>query len=119
AQCYGVPAPAPAFVYSALGQRPLPTKQQVVADAVDSIAARFNLRYNEQKWVNATIELITHDPRAREQFMAGDLTIFTRGQFTALGGLEALRRFSDRERVFAAVRAAPIVRQSMQGGTAA
>jgi hypothetical protein len=54
---YGVPAPTPAFVYNALGKRPLPTKDKVVADTVDSIAARFNLRYGDQKWLNATAEL--------------------------------------------------------------
>lgn len=46
---YGVPAPTPAFVYSALGKRPLPTKDKVVDDTVDSIAARFNLRYRDAK----------------------------------------------------------------------
>src|SRR5437773_2505908 len=46
---YGVPAPTPAFVYNALGRRPLPSKDQVVDDTVDSVAARFNLRYQEQK----------------------------------------------------------------------
>jgi hypothetical protein len=34
---YGVPAPTPAFVYNVLGKRPLPTKDQIVADTVDSI----------------------------------------------------------------------------------
>ena len=56
---YGVPAPTPAFVYNALGKRPLPTKDKIIADTVDSIAARFNLRYGEQKWLNATAELVT------------------------------------------------------------
>ena len=53
---YGVPAPTPAFVYNALGKKPLPTKEQMVGDTVDSIAARFNLRYNEQKWLATTAE---------------------------------------------------------------
>ena len=59
---YGVPAPTPAFVYNALGKKPLPTRRQIVADTVDSIAARFNLRYNEQKWVDATAQLLADDP---------------------------------------------------------
>jgi len=52
---YGVPAPTPAFVYNALGKRPLPTKDAVIADAVDSISARFNLRYGDQKWLSAPL----------------------------------------------------------------
>ena len=44
---YGVPAHTPAFVYNAVGKKPLPTKDAIVADTVDSIAARFNLRYSE------------------------------------------------------------------------
>jgi type I restriction enzyme R subunit len=51
---YGVPAPTPAFVYNALGKKPLPTREEVIADAVDSLAARFNLRYREQQWLTAT-----------------------------------------------------------------
>ena len=54
---YGVPAPTPAFVYNAVGKKPLPTKDDIISDTVDSIAARFNLRYNEQKWLNATAQL--------------------------------------------------------------
>ena len=42
---YGVPATTPAFVYNALGHKPLPTREAIVTDTVDSIAARFNLRY--------------------------------------------------------------------------
>ncbi|MBI3811824.1 MAG: DEAD/DEAH box helicase family protein, partial [Nitrospirae bacterium] len=56
---YGVPAPTPAFVYNALGKRPLPTKDKVVSDTVDSIAARFNLRYR-----GSTPNLRTHLKRA-------------------------------------------------------
>ena len=59
---YGVPAPTPAFVYNALGKKPLPTREAIVADTVDSIAARFNLRYNEQKWLDATAQLLADDP---------------------------------------------------------
>jgi hypothetical protein len=85
---YGVPAPTPAFVYNALGKRPLPTKDEVVADAVDSIAARFNLRYADQKWVNATAELVSEDAQALSDFIAGRYhRLFERSQFRTLGGL--------------------------------
>ena len=60
---YGVPAPTPAFVYNAVGKKPLPTKDEIVSDTVDSIAARFNLRYNEQKWLDATTQLVADDPQ--------------------------------------------------------
>src|SRR5260370_6529274 len=59
---YGVPAPTSAFVYSALGKKPLPTKEDLISDTVDSIASQFNLRYNEQKLVSATVNLLANDP---------------------------------------------------------
>ena len=65
---YGVPAPTPAFVYNAVGKKPLPTKDDIVTDTVDSIAARFNLRYHEQKWLDATTQLLADDARALEKF---------------------------------------------------
>ena len=61
---YGVPATTPAFVYNALGRKPLPTRDAIVTDTVDSIAARFNLRYSEQKWVDATAQLLAEDSTA-------------------------------------------------------
>lgn len=110
---YGVPATTPAFVYSAVGKRPLPTRDAIVADTVDSIAARFNLRYNEQKWLDATTQLLAEDTSALRRFMADDITIFTANQFRTLGGLDALRRFDQREAVFEALRQSTLVRQSM------
>jgi type I restriction enzyme R subunit len=102
---YGVPAPTPAFVYNALGKRPLPTKEKVVADTVDSIAARFNLRYADQKWVNATVQLVSEDTQALSDFMAGRYQrLFERSQFRPLGGLSALARFHERDAVFEALR---------------
>lgn len=107
---YGVPAPTPAFVYNALGKRPLPTKDEVVADTVDSIAARFNLRYGDQRWVSATTALITEDTQALNDFMSGRYQrLFERSQFRMLGGLSALARFLDREEVFEALRQSPLV----------
>ena len=114
---YGVPAPTPAFVYDALGKRRLPTKDQLIADTVDSVAARFNLRYSEQKWVNATVSLIADDPAALRRFLAGDMTLFTSSQFNQLGGLPALTRLTDRDAVFEAVRQSTLVRQSLRGNS--
>ena len=69
---YGVPAPTPAFVYNAVGKKPLPTKDEIVSDTVNSIAARFNLRYHEQKWLDATTQLLADDPQALTKFMSGE-----------------------------------------------
>jgi type I restriction enzyme R subunit len=110
---YGVPAPTPAFVYNAVGKKPLPTKDEIVADTVDSIAARFNLRYNEQKWLDATSQLVADDPRALERFVMGDMTLFSATQFTNLGGIHALARMDRRDEVFEALRQSTLVRQSL------
>jgi hypothetical protein len=113
---YGVPAPTPAFVYNAVGKKPLPTKDEIVSDTVDSIAARFNLRYNEQKWLDATTQLLADDPLALKRFMAGDMTVFTASQFNQLGGVSALARFDARNEVFEALRQSILVRQSLLAG---
>jgi hypothetical protein len=110
---YGVPASTPAFVYNAVGRKPLPTRDAIVSDAVDSIAARFNLRYNEQKWLDATAQLIAEDSTSLRKFIAGDMTIFTASQFNQLGGITALSRIEGREQVFEALRQSSLVRQSL------
>jgi type I restriction enzyme R subunit len=110
---YGVPASTPAFVYNAVGRKPLPTRDAIVGDTVDSISARFNLRYNEQKWVDATAQLIAEDSSSLRKFIDGDMTIFNAGQFTRLGGVAALSRFDARENVFEALRQSSLVRQSL------
>lgn len=107
---YGVPAPTSAFVYNALGKRPLPTKDKVVTDTVDSIAARFNLRYGDQKWLNATAELVSEDSQALADFLAGRYNrLFERSQFRTLGGLSALTRFTERDHVFEALRQSSLI----------
>lgn len=112
---YGVPAPTPAFVYNALGKKPLPTKGQLVSDTVDSLSARFNLRYAEQQWLAATVDLITEDPKALDRLFKGDVTIFERTQFQHLGGLQALQQFEHRDAVFEALLSTPLVKQAQLG----
>jgi type I restriction enzyme R subunit len=114
---YGIPAPTSAFVYSALGRKPLPTKDDLISDTVDSIAAQFNLRYNEQKLVSATVNLLADDSDSLKKFLEGDMTIFTASQFTQLGGLPALISFKEREEVFEALRQSILVRQSVLGAS--
>jgi type I restriction enzyme R subunit len=108
---YGVPAPTPAFVYNAV--EPLPTKDAIVLDTVDSIAARFNLRYSEQKWLDATTQLVAYDPQALERFILGDVTLFNASQFNRLGGVRELAQFEKRDEVFEALRQSMLVRQSL------
>jgi type I restriction enzyme R subunit len=115
---YGVPASTPAFVYSAVGRRPLPTRDAIISDTVDSIAARFNLRYNDQKWLNATAHLIAEDGTSLKKFMAGDMTMFSASQFNPLGGVSALSRFEARGEVFEALRQSGLVRQSLLAAAA-
>lgn len=114
---YGVPAPTSAFVYNALGKKPLPTKDELISDTVDSIASQFNLRYNEQKLVSATVNLLADDPESLKKFLEGDMTIFTASQFTQLGGLPALLAFEERDQVFEAVRQSLLIRQSVLGAS--
>ena len=109
---YGVPASTPAFVYHALGRKPLPSKDDLIGDTVDSIASRFDLRYREQKWLDATAQLIVDDAEALSQFLNGDMSFFRKSQFQQLGGLDALVAFEQREVVFDALRQSLIVRQS-------
>ena len=109
---YGVPAPTPAFVYNAVGKRELPTKDDIVTDTVDSISARFNLRYQEQKWLDATTQLLADDDQALQKFVDGDMTLFTSSQFNRLGGIAALSQFDHRDQVFEALRQSMLVRQS-------
>ena len=117
---YGVPAPTPAFVYNALGRRPLPSKSEVVSDTVDSLAARFNLRYGDQKWLNATAELVSEDQQALSDFLAGRYNrLFERSQFRTLGGLPALASFQERDEVFEALRHSSLVRSSVYALNAA
>lgn len=110
---YGVPATTAAFVYNALGRKPLPTKDAIVGDTVDSISAQFNLRYTEQKWLDATAQLLAEDPHALKSFMAGDMTIFSSSQFNRLGGIHQLMQFEQRDQVFEALRQSGMIRQTL------
>lgn len=112
-QSYGIPAPVPTFVYGPLNKRPMPTKDQIVEDTVQSIAARYNLRFNDQRILNALVELVMDDRTARQLFLEGDLAnIVNRPQFAPLGGLDAIVKFEERDAVFEALRETPIVRQA-------
>jgi len=115
-KAYGVPAGVSAFVYSVLGHKPLPSRGQIVDDSVGSLAARFNLRYNEQKWISATAHRLAEDPEVLKKFMEGDIvSMFQSSQFNQLGGLSALANFERREEVFQALRDSEFIRQTILG----
>ena len=114
-KAYDVPAPTPSFVYGAFGRRPLHTKDEIVGDTVDSIAARFNLRYSEQKLLGAMAGLVAEDPESLRKFLDNDVTLYDSSQFNKIGGLPALARFEHRDEVFGALRQSMLVRQSIQG----
>ncbi|KXK11793.1 MAG: type I site-specific deoxyribonuclease [Chloroflexi bacterium OLB14] len=82
---YGVPAPTLSFIYHALGKKKLPSKEQIVDDTVDSLAARFNLRYSEQKWLQALAKLVVDDSEARQQFLEDNPEIFFPRPIQAIG----------------------------------
>ena len=112
-QSYGIPAPVPTFVYGPLNKRPMPTKELIIEDTVQSIAARYNLRFNDQRILNTLAQLVIDDRTACRQFLNRELTqILNRPQFAPLGGLDAMVKFEEREAVFEALREAPIVRQA-------
>jgi hypothetical protein len=108
---YDVPAPTTAFVYNAIGKKPLPTKDDILTDTVDSIAARFNLRYNEQRWMrqyNSWWMIHMHCSAS-----CPATTIFNASRFNQLGGVRALAQFGERDEVFEALRQSTLVRQSL------
>ncbi len=112
---YGVPATGAAFVYTAMGKRALPTKEAIVQDTVDSLAARYNLRYGEQKLVQTLAALVAEDPRALEAFQRGEYSsLFTRSQFQQIGGIQAVVTFGNRESVFDSLRQSGLV-QALRG----
>jgi len=112
---YGVPAPTPAFVYDVLGKKPLPTKEQVIGDTVDSIAARYNLRYSEQKLLHATAALASNDPTAFDAFDHKRYAeIFNRSQFRTLGGVRAVIAMGNHEEIFESLRQSPLIQATRQ-----
>ena len=58
------------------------------------------------------MKMLVEDKDARRRFFAKDMTIFNTSQFNALGGLEGLLAFNERDEVFDALRLTPIVRQA-------
>jgi len=109
---YGIPAPVSTFVYGPLDIRPMPTKANIIEDTVQSIAARYNLRYQEQRILNALTQLVAEDRVACRQFFESNLReIFERPQFAPLGGVDAIISFESREKVFEALRETPLVQQ--------
>jgi len=112
---YGVPAPTPTFVYGALGLKPIPTRQQVVEDTVDSISARFNLKYNEQKLLSAVAGIVVEDSESLRKFLDDDVTLYDSTQFNRIGGIDMLATFDHRDEVLGALKQSMLVRQTILG----
>ena len=64
---YGVPAPTPAFVYNAVGKKPLPTKEDYCRRYSRFHRGAVQSSLQEQKWLDATAQLIADDPQALTQ----------------------------------------------------
>lgn len=112
---YGVPAPGPAFAYDALGKKKLPTREEVVADTVESIAARYNLRYAEQKLLRATASLVSDDRKSFEAFERGNYSeLFSRSQYRPLGGIQAFVKWKGFNEVFDALRTSSLIQATRQ-----
>ena len=84
-----------------------PKVKDAIPEAIDQL-----LRYSEQRWLNATAQLIADDPLAYRKFIEGDFTLFGASQFNRLGGLAALAAFGARDQVFGALRQSSLVKQS-------
>lgn len=112
---YGVPAPTPAFVYNALGKKSLPSRDEVIGDTVNSIAARYDLRYSEIKLLHATAALASDDPTAFDAFDNERYSeFFNRSQFRRLGGIAAVVKLSDHKQVFESLRQSPLIQATRQ-----
>lgn len=112
---YGVPAPTAAFVYDALGKRKMPTKDEVISDTVESISARYDLRHSEARILRATAALVSEDRSSFDAFETGQYSeLFSKSLFQRLGGLSAIAKFSDRERVFETLRQSPLFQATRQ-----
>ena len=73
---YGVPAPTPAFVYNALGKKPLPTKEQSSpTPSIPSPPASISATTNRNGSMPPPNSSPT-TPAALQQFLAGDMTLF-------------------------------------------
>lgn len=112
---YGVPAPGAAFVYDALGKRSLPTRDQIIADTVESIAARYDLRYTQQKLLQATASLVSDDRDSFDAFESGQYSVlFNRSQFRPLGGVSAFVQWKGFDEAFEALRQSSLIQATRQ-----
>jgi len=115
-KAYGIPSTISGFIYSILGKKPLPTKRELCRDTTSSLSASFGLSYEEERWVEATTNLVVDNPQALESFLKNDLVrVFQAPQFVQLGGLSTLRRFTNRDTVFSALKDSVLVQQATKG----
>ena len=112
-KAYDIPSTISGFIYSVLGKKQLPTKRDLSRDTASSLGSLFGLSYEQERWVEATTNLIIDDQKALDSFMKNELaSVFTRPQFNQLGGIQALSTFEKRDLVFDALKNSVLVQQA-------
>lgn len=89
---YGVPGTTADFVYHALKKRELRSPLELLEEYGNSLASKNNFTYSESKWVDALVQAIGDNTDDLDRFLSEDPTLFERGQFRSLGGINRLKR---------------------------
>ena len=112
-KAYDIPLTLSSYVYSIYGKKPLPTKKELSRDTVSSLSSIYSLSYEQERWLETTVELIIDDSEVLDSFMNNDLaSIFSAPQFTVLGGIATLRNFDNRDEVFNSLKNSALIRQA-------
>ena len=79
----------------------------------------YDLSYEQERWLDTTVNLLIDDPKALDSFLKDDLvSVFQGPQFAQLGGIATLRNFQNRELVFDSLRNSVLVQQAVKAGSA-
>ena len=112
-KAYDLPLTLASYVYSISGKHPLPTKKELSKDTVRSLSSIYSLSYEQERWLETTVELIIGNPTHLDSFLNNNLAnIFSAPQFQVLGGISSLRNFENREEVFNSLKNTPLIRQA-------
>ena len=119
-KAYDVPASIAGFIYSVLGNKPLPSKRDLARDTVSSLSSLFTLNYEQERWIETTTNTVLEDRTMLTQFLEADYTLFQRPQFNQLGGIATLNRlFGTRENIeniFETLRNSTLIQQALAAG---
>lgn len=89
---YGIPGTPADFVYHALNKRELSSNSDLLQNLGNSLAAKNNLNYAENKWIAAVTQTIAGNPDDLERFVDEDPYLYERAQFRSLGGINRLQQ---------------------------